>query len=78
MICGPGFVLLTFDSIHDVLKAEKLLLRLGLSCDLVPTPRTLSRDCGMAIECRRADQASLQDLKLRGELFYKGLHVADA
>lgn len=38
-----------FDSIHDVLGAERLLKERGLPVDLVPTPRSLSSDCGMAI-----------------------------
>ncbi len=73
-----GCLLLTFDGIHDVIKAETLLLELGLACDLVPTPRALSSDCGMAIECRVSDRAYLQDLRQRGALSYKGLHVSPA
>lgn len=37
-------------SIHYVLKAEKLLKEHGLAHDVVPVPREISSDCGMAIE----------------------------
>lgn len=42
-------MVLTFESIHKVLKAEKLLKRAGLGYEIVPTPREISSDCGMAI-----------------------------
>lgn len=41
--------ILLFDSIHDVLGAERLFKERGVPVDLVPTPRMLSADCGMAI-----------------------------
>ncbi len=43
-------------SIHFVLKAEQLLKGQGLLHDVVPVPRAISADCGMAIEfpCQEA------------------------
>lgn len=41
--------IILFDSIHDVLGAERLFKERGIPVDLIPTPRTLSADCGMAI-----------------------------
>jgi hypothetical protein len=42
--------LFVFDSIHRVMKAEKLLKKGGLKIDLIPMPREISSDCGIAIE----------------------------
>lgn len=42
-------------SIHHVLKAEKLLLEKGLSHDVVPVPREISGDCGMALVFASSD-----------------------
>ncbi len=78
MSSATGFLLLTFDGIHDVIKAETVLLERGVACDLVPTPRALSSDCGMAIECRLSDRVCLQELKQRGALPYKALHLSHA
>ena len=39
-----------FNSIHRVMKAEKLLKGRGLPVDLIPVPREISSDCGVAIE----------------------------
>ena len=43
------FVIL-FGSIHQVLRAEKFLKGGGIKIDLVPVPRELGSDCGVAIE----------------------------
>ena len=37
-------------SVHRVMKAEKLLKGRGLKVDLIPVPREISSDCGLAIE----------------------------
>lgn len=58
---GPRCVLL-FASIHDVLRAERALRDGGVWCDLVPVPRALSAECGMAVEIRAADRPRATDL----------------
>ena len=45
-----GKWILLFDSIHFVMQAEKALKSGGLGVEIIPVPRTLSSDCGMAIE----------------------------
>ena len=42
--------LLVFLSVHQVMKAEKLLKGQGVKVDLIPMPREISSDCGVAIE----------------------------
>jgi hypothetical protein len=39
-----------FESVHRVMKAEKLLKGKGIKLDLIPVPREISSDCGVAIE----------------------------
>lgn len=39
-----------FRSVHHVMKAEKLLKGKGINIDLIPVPRDISSDCGIAIE----------------------------
>jgi len=41
---------LLLESIHQVMRAEKLLKAKGMKIDLIPVPREISSDCGMAIE----------------------------
>ena len=51
---------LLFDSIHHVLAAERAFKEYQVWCDVVPVPRELSSDCGMAIEVRPADLAEVR------------------
>ena len=38
-----------FHSVHRVMKAEKVLKLAGLEVLLIPTPRELTSDCGLAL-----------------------------
>ncbi|MBM4035823.1 MAG: DUF3343 domain-containing protein [Planctomycetes bacterium] len=49
-------LLLIFESIHQVLAAEKALIEAGLSPDLVPVPREVNPNCGMAITLAPAER----------------------
>ncbi len=42
--------LLILGSIHIVMKSEKLLKSEGMEVDLVPIPREIGSDCGVAID----------------------------
>lgn len=46
---SSGSYVAIFSSIHYVLKAEQLLKQGGIALDVVPVPREISGDCGMAI-----------------------------
>lgn len=46
--------ILTFDSTHHVLKAEKLLKGSGIIHEIIPTPKDISSDCGMSIRIEAA------------------------
>lgn len=39
-----------FESVHRVMKAEKLLKGEGMKVDLIPIPREINSDCGVAVE----------------------------
>lgn len=42
--------IILFYTIHDVLKAEKILKKHHIAHELVPVPRNLSSDCGMCVK----------------------------
>ena len=52
-------LILLFDSVHHVLRAEKLLLQAGFNVRTKPVPRQLSSDCGICLYVEKADQADL-------------------
>lgn len=66
---------ITFESVHQVMKAEKVLRPAGFDVVLVPTPREISSECGVAVELKDAlpDRARrlLRENGLRPLLFCK-------
>lgn len=59
---SPRSPVAVFDSIHAVLAAERAFLAAGLACDLVPIPRGVTSDCGLALLFRAADLESARAL----------------
>lgn len=55
-----GSYVAIFSSIHYVLKAEQLLKAGGIPLDVVPVPREISGDCGMAITFASTHLAATQ------------------
>ena len=47
---------LLFESIHRVMRAEKVLKEKGIEVDLIPVPREISSDCGVAVELSRESE----------------------
>ena len=45
-----------FDSAQQTIRAEKALVRAGIAVKMIPTPRQISTDCGMALRFGRADE----------------------
>ena len=54
-------VLLLFASIHGVLAAEARLKAAHISMDMIPVPKEISAECGMAITVAAADRARALD-----------------
>ena len=54
-----------FESVHRVMRAEKVLKEKGIAVDLIPVPREINSDCGVAVEL---DTGSGEEaLKILGE-----------
>ena len=58
---------LIFQSIHNVILAEELLLQANITIEMVPVPRDISSDCGMSLTCLADDleeiRTSLKEAK---------------
>ncbi len=50
------------ETIHAVIKGERILKRAGLRIDVIPVPREISSDCGMALEFSCQDRARVAQL----------------
>ena len=66
-------VVFTLNSIHHVLKGEKVLKKTDLTFDLVPVPKEVNPDCGMAIET-----VPEQAVEVSTALTAAGLEIVDA
>ncbi len=53
----PTRVLLIFQSIHHVLAAEAALQQARVPAELVPVPKEINPNCGMALTVAPADRA---------------------
>jgi len=77
-----GDLVAIFNSIHRVMKVEKVLKERRLDFLLIPVPRSLASDCGLAIRYAEADHqlisAVLAEVELLPEqlfLFSNGVFV---
>ena len=57
---NDGEYVAIFNSIHRVMKAEKTLKELRLPILLIPAPRALTAECGLAIRYAAADRAAVE------------------
>lgn len=49
IVVQDGQLLAVFNSAHRVMQAENVLKKQGIAILLIPAPRALSTDCGLAI-----------------------------
>jgi N-acyl-L-homoserine lactone synthetase len=49
-----------FHTTTSALRAEKILQKAGVSVKLIPTPRELSSDCGIALRFELSDRAEVE------------------
>lgn len=57
-----GDYVAVFHSVHRVLKAEKILKAAGIAFRLIPAPRQLSADCGLALCFAQTEHAGIDDM----------------
>ena len=48
-----AYLVITFESTHHAIKAEKVLE--GLEIEIIPTPRQLNSNCGISIKAETKD-----------------------
>ena len=72
---NEGDYISVFNSIHRVMKAEQFLKEKRLPILLIPAPRSVSSDCGLAIRYTEGDrivvEESLAAADLAPEMVYR-------
>lgn len=64
-----------FNSIHRVMKAEKTLKELRLPILLIPVPRALASDCGLALRYAAADRGAVEQALAAAGLAPEAVYV---
>jgi hypothetical protein len=64
-----------FNSIHRVMKAEKVLKERRLPILLIPVPRTLKSDCGLALRYSSVDLKVVEGVLAEEELLPEEVFV---
>jgi len=71
----PGDVVLIFRGTHQVLSAEKYLKRAGVPMRLIPVPRSLTSDCGLAIWIAPSAKDRARDVLSGAGLLPYSVHI---
>jgi hypothetical protein len=64
-----------FDSIHSVIKSEKLIKLMRVDYQIVPVPSNLSTECGMCIEISEISLESIQTMLIKNCIRFKIYHI---
>lgn len=62
-----------FFSVNGAMKAEKILKEAGIPYKLIPVPRHLSSDCGLALRFRVEEEDRVKEL-VEGKVQIKGIY----
>ena len=73
-----GEVILIFRGTHQVLSAEKALKAGGVVMRLIPVPRRLTSDCGLAIRILPADRRKARAVLARASIAPRSVHISCA
>ena len=74
---AKGFVFVLY-SIHNVMKAEKILKSKRIAFDTIPVPKEISSDCGMAILAASPDKHRVRKVLGESGIDIKGIYLRTA
>jgi hypothetical protein len=64
-----------FHSTSHALRAEKILQQAGFRIKMIPTPRQLSADCGVALRFDGADEEGVAATLAQNQVPTNGIHA---
>jgi hypothetical protein len=70
----PEYSVVLFHSAAHVIRGEKVLTRAGVTVKMIPTPRQISTDCGMALRFFRDESERVSAILAENEVPIKGIH----
>ena len=70
-----GELIAVYNNVHRVLKAEKELKAEGLPILLIPAPRAIASDCGLAIRYDAQNRGAVENAFLDGDLWPAEIYI---
>ena len=70
-------IIIRFNSPHQALKAEKTLKKCDLKCRMIPIPRKLSPDCGIALQINSELKQQVEVTLMDNSIEYEGFYDSD-
>jgi hypothetical protein len=55
-------VIVVFDSTRAAINAEKLCVKNVIPCQVIPVPRDISAECGIALEVNEGDRKAVEKI----------------
>ena len=69
-----GYGVVLFYTTSAAMRAEKVAKKAGLDVKLIPTPRQLSSDCGIALRFNWEEGADVRGILAEARVEHDGLH----
>ena len=69
--------LIAFDSVHQAIRTEQLLLKAGVQVELIPTPREISASCGQSVRFPAVSTADVMALLERKKIAFRGIYSVE-
>ncbi len=67
----------TFSSVHLALRAEAVLKGITSSFRLIPVPRFLSSNCGIALQCPREQADTIKSTLEKNGVSFEQMHIVN-
>jgi hypothetical protein len=78
LMSEQGYGVVLFPSVSHCMRAESLLQAAGLACKLIPVPRELSSDCGVALRFAWPDRGKVRTVLEAAGLDAEGIYPLHA
>lgn len=70
--------LVSFASVHQAIKAETVLLQIGVRTTALPTPREISISCGQCLLFAKQDEAKVMEAFAANGVMWSKVYSRDA
>lgn len=68
-------LVMTFNSVHEALRAEKIIRKGGIEAKVINTPRAFSSDCGISLVFVEADKGRVLGAMMESKAGHKSVYA---